>query len=53
MERIPAWLLTLGVVVFAGLAIWSATDENWAGLIAGAVLTVLCLVGLSRKRSAT
>jgi hypothetical protein len=53
MERRSAWLLILGVVVFAGLAFSAATDETWAGayrwaaLIAGALLTVLCLVGLS------
>jgi hypothetical protein len=53
MNRRPAWLLILGVVVFAGLAFSAATDENWtgayrwAGFIAGALLAVLCLVGLS------
>ena len=53
MERRPAWLPILGVVVFASLAFSSATDERWAGayrwvgLITGGLLAILCLVGLS------
>ena len=49
MERIPVWLFLLGVVVFGALAIWSATDQNWAGLIAGLVLAVVSVVGLVRR----
>jgi hypothetical protein len=41
VERIPAWLFLLEVVVFGALAIWSATDQNWAGLIAGLVLAAV------------
>jgi membrane protein YdbS with pleckstrin-like domain len=49
MERIPSWLFLVGVVLFGALAIWSATDQNWAGLIAGLVLAAACVVGLVRR----
>jgi membrane protein YdbS with pleckstrin-like domain len=49
MERIPSWLFLLGVVVFGALAIWSATDQNWAGLIAGLILAAVCVVGQVRR----
>jgi len=40
MERIPTWVFWVAALVFAALAVWSATDENWAGLIIGALLAV-------------
>jgi hypothetical protein len=40
MERIPTWVLWVAAVVFAALAVWSATDENWTGLIIGAALAM-------------
>jgi peptidoglycan/LPS O-acetylase OafA/YrhL len=53
MARIPAWAFALLAVVFVGLAIWSATDENWSGLIVAVVLAVLCVAGSMRGRSTT
>jgi membrane protein YdbS with pleckstrin-like domain len=49
VERVPAWLLILAAVVFAGLVIWTATDENWSGLIVSVVLLALSIVGLLRR----
>jgi len=40
MERVPTWVFWVAAVIFAALAIWSATDENWAGLIVGALLAI-------------
>jgi hypothetical protein len=49
MERVPSWVWGLGAAIFAGLAIWTATDENWSGVIVSVVLGVLCLVALFRR----
>ena len=43
MERIPVWVWILAAMVFVGLGVWSATDENWSGLIVSAVLAIVCL----------
>ena len=51
MERVPTWAFIVAMVVFAALGIWSATDENWAGVIISLVLVVLCVVGLTRRPS--
>jgi hypothetical protein len=34
----------------AALAIWSATDENWSGVIVSIVLGALAVVALLRTR---
>lgn len=52
MDRIPIWGLVLGAVVFGGQAIWAAFLENWGRVIAGAIIAVICLFGLYRRRSA-
>jgi hypothetical protein len=49
MDRIPTWGLATGALVFAGLALWSALDENWAGLIVGLVLLAVCVVVVVRR----
>jgi hypothetical protein len=49
MDRIPSWGLAIGALVFAGLALWSALDENWAGLIVGLVLLAVCVVVVVRR----
>ena len=49
MDRIPSSTYVLGAILFAGLAIWAATDENWAGVIAGAVLGAACLMSALRS----
>jgi hypothetical protein len=51
VERIPAWVLWLAAAIFAGLAIWSATDRNWSGLIVGLVLAGLCAWAATRRRT--
>ena len=53
MDRIPAWAFGVGVAVFAALAIWSATDENWAGLIVGALLALACAAALLQRSRVT
>ena len=50
MERIPPQLFVVAAVVLMGLAIWSATDQNWSGLIVSLVLAGLCLFGLTQRR---
>ena len=52
MDRIPTWGLALGAIVFGGQAIWAAFLENRGRVIAGAVIAVICLYGLYRRRSA-
>jgi hypothetical protein len=47
----PHLALALGAVVFGGQAIWAAFLENWVRVIFGAVIAVICLYGLSRRRS--
>jgi hypothetical protein len=49
VDRIPSWGLAIGALVFAGLALWSALDENWAGLIVGLVLLAVCVVVVVRR----
>jgi hypothetical protein len=49
MDRIPTWGLAVGALVFAGLALWSALDENWAGLIVGLVFLAVCVVVVVRR----
>jgi hypothetical protein len=51
LDRIPIWGLALGAIVFAGQAIWAAFLENWVRVIFGAVIAVICLYGLYRRRS--
>jgi hypothetical protein len=41
--------LAIGALVFAGLALWSALDEIWAGLMVGLILLALCVVVLVRR----
>ena len=53
MERIPPLVFLAAAVVFLGLAIWSAMDQNWSGLIVSLVLAGLCLFGLAQRRRAT
>ena len=53
MERIPAWVLIVALLILAALGIWSATDENWAGVIISLALIVLCVVGLTRRGTTT
>ena len=53
VARIPAWAFAMAAVVFVGLAIWSATDENWSGLIVSGLLAVLCVAGSMRARTPT
>jgi hypothetical protein len=50
MNRIPAWVFVLAAVVFAALAIWSATDANWSGVIVSIVLGALAIAALLRTR---
>lgn len=52
MDRIPEWVWLLTASVFVGMAIWSATDENWSGVIVSLVLAGLSL-GLLRDRKAS
>ena len=49
MDRIPTWGFAIGALVFAGLALWCALDENWAGLIVGLVLLAVCIVVVVRR----
>ena len=49
MDRIPTWALAIGALIFAALALWSALDENWAGLIVGLVLLAVCVVVVVRR----
>jgi hypothetical protein len=51
MERIPSWALMLAGVILVGLAVWSATDENWAGVIVSLALAAVCLFGLVQRRA--
>ncbi len=51
MERIPPIAFVIAAVVLMALALWSAMDQNWSGLIVSLVLAGLCLFGLSRRRS--
>jgi LPXTG-motif cell wall-anchored protein len=53
MERIPPQVFLVAAVVFMALAVWSAADQNWSGLIVGLVLAGLCLFGLARRRRLT
>lgn len=50
MERIPAQVFLVAAVVFMALAIWSAINQNWWGLIVSLVLAGLCLFGLAQRR---
>ncbi len=52
MERIPPILFVLAAVILMALAIWSAMDRNWSGLIVSLVLAGLCLFGLAQRRRA-
>jgi hypothetical protein len=49
MDRIPTWGFAIGALVFAGLALWSALDENWAGLLVGLILLAVCIVVVVRR----
>ena len=49
MDRIPTWGFAIGALVFAGLALWSALDENWAGLLVGLLLLAACIVVVVRR----
>lgn len=51
MDRIPAWAFAVADIAFIGLAIWSAMDENWAGLIAAFVLGGLSTAALVTQLS--
>ncbi len=53
MERIPPLAFVVAAVVFMALAIWSAMDQNWSGLIVSLVLAALCLFGLAQRRRIT
>lgn len=53
MERIPPQVFLVAAVVFMALAIWSAMDQNWSGLIVSLVLAGLCLFGLAQRRRIT
>ncbi len=53
MGRIPPQVFLVAAVVFMALAVWSAADQNWSGLIVGLVLAGLCLFGLAQRRRLT
>ncbi|MDP8956983.1 MAG: hypothetical protein M3N24_08505 [Actinomycetota bacterium] len=52
MDRIPPLAFVVAAVVLIGVAIWSAMDENWSGLIVSLVLAGLCLFALGQRRRA-
>jgi hypothetical protein len=41
----------VAAAVFVVLGIWSATDENWSGVIVSLVLAALCVAVLRRPRA--
>ncbi len=53
MQRIPPQVFLVAAVAFMALAVWSAADQNWSGLIAGLVLAGACLFGLAQRRRLT
>jgi hypothetical protein len=50
MERVPVWVPWVLALVLVALGIWSATDENWSGVLISAALAVLCVVWATRLR---
>ncbi len=52
VARIPPLVFVAAAVVFMALALWSAMDQNWSGLIVSLVLAGLCLFGLAQRRRA-
>jgi hypothetical protein len=53
MDRIPAWALWLAAVIFVALGVWSATEENWSGVIVSGVLAAVCVGFAVRGRTAS
>lgn len=51
MDRIPEWVWLLTASVFVGIAIWSATDENWSGVIVSLVLAGVSLGSLRDRKA--
>jgi hypothetical protein len=52
VTQLPSWMWLLATVVAAGLAIWCASQESWAGLIVSAAVTLMCGYAWVRTRSA-
>jgi len=50
MERVPSWVPWALAVVFVALGVWSATDENWSGVIVSAVVALLCVAWATKVR---
>ena len=46
-------MFLVAAVVFMALALWSAMDQSWSGLIVSLVLAGLCLFGLALRRRLT
>ena len=44
-------MLILAAVVFVALGVWSATDENWSGVIVSIVLAIGALLLLMRRQA--
>jgi hypothetical protein len=52
VTQLPLWMWLLATVVAAGLAIWCATQESWAGLVVSAAVALMCGYAL-RVRTGT
>ena len=42
VTQLPSWMWLLATLVAAGLALWCATQENWAGLVVSAAVALMC-----------
>ena len=42
MTQLPSWMWLLATLVAAGLALWCATQESWAGLVVSAAVALMC-----------
>ena len=52
VTQLPSWMWLLATLVAAGLAIWCATQESWAGLVVSAAVALICGYAL-RVRTGT
>ena len=52
VTQLPSWMWLLATLVAAGLAIWCATQESWAGLVVSAAVALMCGYAL-RVRTGT
>ena len=42
VTQLPAWMWLLATLVAAGLALWCAMQESWAGLVISAAVALMC-----------